>query len=62
VSFQLADDGDVIQAFDRIVCVGMFEHAGLGYHETYFRKCAELLSDDGVMLLHSIGRSKGPGG
>ncbi|MEA2940985.1 MAG: cyclopropane-fatty-acyl-phospholipid synthase, partial [Bradyrhizobium sp.] len=27
---------------------------------TYFRRCAELLTDDGVMMLHSIGRSLGP--
>ncbi len=35
----------------------MFEHVGVGFYETFFRRCAELLSDDGVMLLHSIGRS-----
>jgi len=38
----------------------MFEHVGLGFYETYFRKCADLLADDGVMVLHSIGRSEGP--
>ena len=48
-------------ASDRIVSVGMFEHVGVGFYDIYFRKCAELLSDDGVMLLHSIGRSEGPG-
>jgi cyclopropane-fatty-acyl-phospholipid synthase len=39
----------------------MFEHVGIGFYKTYFRKCAELLAEDGVMLLHSIGRSQGPG-
>jgi cyclopropane-fatty-acyl-phospholipid synthase len=39
----------------------MFEHVGVGYFDIFFRKCAEILSDDGVMLLHSIGRSEGPG-
>jgi cyclopropane-fatty-acyl-phospholipid synthase len=39
----------------------MFEHVGVGYYDVFFRKCAELLADDGVMLLHSIGRSEGPG-
>jgi cyclopropane-fatty-acyl-phospholipid synthase len=38
----------------------MFEHVGVDFYETYFRRCAELLTDDGVMVLHSIGRSDGP--
>jgi cyclopropane-fatty-acyl-phospholipid synthase len=38
----------------------MFEHVGLIFYDAFFRKAAELLSDDGVMLLHSIGRSEGP--
>ena len=42
------------------VSVGMFEHVGLGYYDAFFRRCAGLLADDGVMLLHSIGRSEGP--
>ena len=46
--------------FDRIVSVGMFEHVGVGFYDAFFRKCAALLDDDGVMLLHSIGRSEGP--
>jgi cyclopropane-fatty-acyl-phospholipid synthase len=46
--------------FERIVSVGMFEHVGVDYYDAFFRRCAELLTDDGVMLLHSIGRSEGP--
>jgi len=61
VEFRLEDYRDVTSKFDRIVSVGMFEHVGLDFYETYFRKCAELLDDDGVMLMHSIGRSEGPG-
>jgi cyclopropane-fatty-acyl-phospholipid synthase len=61
VDFRLEDYRDVVGRFDRIVSVGMFEHVGLGFYETYFRKCAALLADDGVMVLHSIGRSEGPG-
>ena len=38
----------------------MFEHVGVGFYDTFFRKCADMLDDDGVMLLHSIGRSEGP--
>src|SRR6195952_707707 len=55
--FLLSDYRDTPGLFDRIVSVGMFEHVGVGFYEKFFRRCAELLSDDGVMVLHSIGRS-----
>jgi cyclopropane-fatty-acyl-phospholipid synthase len=58
--FFLEDYRDIPGPFDRIVSVGMFEHVGIDFYETYFRRCAELLTDDGVMVLHSIGRSHGP--
>jgi cyclopropane-fatty-acyl-phospholipid synthase len=58
--FLLQDYRDIAGPFDRIVSVGMFEHVGVGHYETFFRKSAELLADDGVMVLHSIGRSEGP--
>ena len=38
----------------------MFEHVGVNHYDTFFRKSAQLLADDGVMVLHSIGRSEGP--
>jgi cyclopropane-fatty-acyl-phospholipid synthase len=44
--------------FDRIVSVGMFEHVGIGNYGRFFRKVAEMLDRDGVMILHSIGRPK----
>jgi cyclopropane-fatty-acyl-phospholipid synthase len=58
--FLLQDYRDIEGPFDRIVSVGMFEHVGVKFYDTYFKRCAELLSEDGVMLLHSIGRSQGP--
>jgi len=58
--FLLEDYRDIPGPFDRIVSVGMFEPVGVGFYDIYFKRCAELLSDDGVMLLHSIGRSEGP--
>ncbi len=61
VSFHIQDYRDVEGTFDRIVSVGMFEHIGVGFYDTFFRKCANLLAEDGVMVLHSIGRSEGPG-
>ena len=59
IDFRMQDYRDLGETFDRIVSVGMFEHVGVGYYDAFFRKCAGLLSDDGVMLLHSIGRSEG---
>ena len=58
--FLLQDYRDVEGPFDRVVSVGMFEHVGVDFYEAFFRRCAELLTDDGVMLLHSIGRPEGP--
>jgi cyclopropane-fatty-acyl-phospholipid synthase len=58
--FKLLDYRDVDGRFDRIVSVGMFEHVGADFYGTFFRHCADLLADDGVMLLHSICRSTGP--
>jgi cyclopropane-fatty-acyl-phospholipid synthase len=58
--FKLSDYRDVEGRFDRIVSVGMFEHVGVGFYDAFFRKCAALLAADGVMVLHSIGRSDGP--
>src|ERR1700760_1121284 len=58
--FVLEDYRDIPGPFDRIVSIGMFEHVGVDFYDTYFERCAELLTDDGIMLLHSIGRSEGP--
>jgi cyclopropane-fatty-acyl-phospholipid synthase len=58
--FLLQDYRDTEGPFDRIVSVGMFEHVGVDFYDRFFKRCAELLTDDGVMLLHSIGRSTGP--
>jgi cyclopropane-fatty-acyl-phospholipid synthase len=58
--FQLIDYRKLRKSYDRIVSVWMFEHVGVGFYDTFFRKCASLLSDDGVMVLSSTGRSDGP--
>jgi cyclopropane-fatty-acyl-phospholipid synthase len=58
--FLLQDYRDTAGPFDRIVSVGMFEHVGVDYYDTFFKRCAQLLTDDGIMMLHSIGRSEGP--
>ncbi|MEZ5655021.1 MAG: cyclopropane-fatty-acyl-phospholipid synthase family protein [Sphingobium sp.] len=61
VRFELIDYRDMTGTFDRIVSVGMFEHVGVPYFREFFRCCHNLLSEDGVMLLHTIGRMGGPG-
>jgi cyclopropane-fatty-acyl-phospholipid synthase len=61
VDFRLQDYRDVAERFDRIVSVGMFEHVGVDFYRAFFRRCAEILSDDGIMVLHAIGRTEGPG-
>ncbi|HYH21192.1 MAG TPA: cyclopropane-fatty-acyl-phospholipid synthase family protein [Azospirillum sp.] len=61
VRFELRDYRAMTGRFDRIVSVGMFEHVGVPHYAEYFGKVHELLADDGVALLHSIGRSDGPG-
>ncbi len=61
VEFDLRDYRSVGGRFDRIVSVGMFEHVGVGYYDAFFSKVSDLLTDSGVMLLHAIGSSDGPG-
>ncbi len=61
VRFELIDYRDVKGSFDRIVSVGMFEHVGPAHYSRFFTACRNLLAEDGVMLLHTIGRMSGPG-
>jgi len=60
VHFHLRDYRQQRGRFDRIVSVGMFEHVGVGYYRTFFDKVRDLMADDGIGLLHTIGRADGP--
>ncbi len=60
VTFKLQDYRHTEGQFDRIVSVGMLEHVGVPNFDTYFSRVAELLSPDGVALIHTIGRSAPP--
>jgi len=60
VRFALQDYRELEGSFDRIVSVGMFEHVGPRFYPTYFGKCRQLLKQDGVMVLHTIGHMDGP--
>jgi cyclopropane-fatty-acyl-phospholipid synthase len=61
VRFELMDYRKVAGRFDRIVSVGMFEHVGTPHYRTFFRRVRTLLEDDGLALIHTIGRAAPPG-
>jgi len=60
VHFELADYREHQGHYDRIVSIGMFEHVGRPYYTTYFRRVRQLLKEDGVALIHTIGHSGPP--
>lgn len=60
VSIRLMDYREIGGQFDRIVSVGMFEHVGPPHCHEYFGKIREVLTDDGVALVHTIGRLATP--
>ena len=61
VRFHLRDYRDQTGVFDRIVSVGRFEHVGINHFRKYFLQVRDLLTADGVALVHTIGRVDGPG-
>ena len=61
VTIELKDYRELTEKFDRIVSVGMFEHVGVGHYGEFFAKANDLMTDDGLMLLHSIGHMSPPG-
>ncbi len=61
VRFELMDYRAWTRPVDRIVSVGMFEHVGLAHYRTFFRMVRDTLREDGVALIHAIGRKDGPG-
>ncbi len=58
--FELKDYRLLEGQFDRIVSVGMFEHVGVPHYEEYFRTIRNRLTDDGIALVHTIGRCAPP--
>lgn len=60
VTILLKDYRKVDQKFDRIVSVGMFEHVGAPHYREYFQHLRDMLSEDGVALIHTIGRAAPP--
>jgi cyclopropane-fatty-acyl-phospholipid synthase len=61
VRFHLCDYRDVGEQFDRVVSVGMMEHVGARHYGEFFAKVRDLLTDDGIALIHAIGKMSPPG-
>jgi cyclopropane-fatty-acyl-phospholipid synthase len=61
VRFELKDYRAVRGSFDRIVSIGMFEHVGVPHYGEYFDTVRDRLKEDGIALIHSIGRVAPPG-
>ena len=60
VRFLLEDYRDHASQYDAIVSVGMFEHVGKRNFATYFKRVKELLKDDGIATIHTIGSASEP--
>ncbi len=60
VQFKLMDYREVKEKYDRIVSVGMFEHVGRKFYKIFFKKVSEIMKDDGITLLHTIGSVNSP--
>ncbi len=60
VKFVLQDYRNEKNKYDRIVSVGMFEHVGVKYFKTFFNKACNILNDNGIFLLHTIGQRGKP--
>ena len=60
VEFKLMDYRQLDEKFDRVVSVGMFEHVGRKFYKNYFNQVSNLLNDDGIALIHTIGSANPP--
>ena len=60
VKFKLIDYRQLEEKFDRIVCVGMFEHVGRKFYKIFFNQIEKLLNVEGISLIHTIGSVNPP--
>jgi cyclopropane-fatty-acyl-phospholipid synthase len=58
VEIRLQDYRALAEPFDRILSIGMFEHVGCKNYGTFMRTVRACLPDDGLFLLHTIGRNE----
>ncbi|MBL6459214.1 class I SAM-dependent methyltransferase [Belnapia sp. T6] len=61
VRFYLRDYREEGGRYDRVVSIGMFEHVGKRNYAEFFGKLHDLLVEDGIALVHTIGYSDAPG-
>jgi cyclopropane-fatty-acyl-phospholipid synthase len=54
VEVLLDDYRDLTGTYDKLVSLEMIEAVGWQYLDTYFRRCSELLTDDGLFFLQAI--------
>jgi len=60
LEYSLQDYRNENNFYDKIVSVGMFEHVGKPFYNTYFKKISDLLSEDGIAVIHTIGNIRTP--
>ena len=60
LEYSLQDYRNENNLYDKIVSVGMFEHVGKPFYNTYFKKMSDLLSEDGIAVMHTIGNVRTP--
>src|SRR6056300_595258 len=60
LEYFLQDYRTETERYDKIVSVGMFEHVGKPFYRTYFNKINDLLSEDGIAVVHTIGNVRTP--
>lgn len=57
LEFRLQDYRQIKEHFDRIASVGMFEHVGHKNHRVFMEVATRCLAEDGLFLLHTIGKN-----
>lgn len=57
IEIRLQDYRDINEKFDHVVSIGMFEHVGVKNYRKFMEIAHKLLKDDGLFLLHTIGRN-----
>ncbi|CAB0151598.1 Cyclopropane-fatty-acyl-phospholipid synthase [Pseudidiomarina piscicola] len=58
IEFRLKDYREISETFDAVVSIGMFEHVGQKNYAEFMQVAARSLKEDGLFLLHTIGRNR----
>ena len=60
LGYSLQDYRHENDTYNKIVSVGMFEHVGKPFYNRYFKKIHDLLDEDGIAVIHTIGNIRTP--